>query len=140
MPNTDAKPSKALLPGKDPGNGRFTKGNRLGGNRYAGQIARMRSALYQALTAADMKAVVRAMVKQAKGGNVAASKLLMSYGLGEPSSTHNHVHHGTGGAVVSIAVQNLLSGTDTLQRALEADAEFLGDDPVAPHGEKGPPA
>ena len=66
-------------------NGRFAKCNKLGtGNPYARRVARLRSALLDAVGEDGLKDIVRGMVTAAKGGDVAAAKLLLSYLLGKP--------------------------------------------------------
>ncbi len=63
--------------------GKFAKGNSGGpGSPYVKKVASLRSALFKAVTAADFKAVVRKLVEQAKGGDVAAIKLLLDRCLG----------------------------------------------------------
>ncbi|MFH1746711.1 MAG: hypothetical protein ABIG44_06655 [Planctomycetota bacterium] len=64
-------------------NGRFVAGNRAShGNPYAPQMAVLRSALLEAVTPKDMTDVVRKLMELAKGGNVSAMKLLLSYTIG----------------------------------------------------------
>ena len=65
--------------------GRFLPGNPGGpGNPLARQIGRLRSALHEALTVEDLGRVVRAMVKKAQAGDVAAARLCLEYALGKP--------------------------------------------------------
>ena len=65
--------------------GRFRKGNAGGpGNPLGGKVAKLRSALVEAVTQKDMKAIVAALVKQAKAGDTAAAKLVLSYTIGQP--------------------------------------------------------
>ncbi len=88
-PNGHA-PSPASPPGSDGGRdagGRFAAGNRGGpGNPFARQVAALRCALLAAFTPQDLEAVAQALVRQAKEGNVAAAKLLLSYALGKPAA------------------------------------------------------
>ena len=66
-------------------NGRFVKGNPGGpGNPHAQQVARLRSALHQALTEDAIAAVAQAMLKKAQGGDVGAARLLLAYAVGKP--------------------------------------------------------
>ena len=72
---------------RDPTTGRFMQGNRLGrGNPVARQASRLRKALYAAVSPADLREVVQALVMQAKGGDVAAAKVLVQTLLGPPQS------------------------------------------------------
>lgn len=65
--------------------GRFTVGNGGGpGNPHATQVGRLRSALLSAVTEEDMRDVVRALAKKAKGGDVAAARVLFDRVLGRP--------------------------------------------------------
>ena len=66
-------------------NGQFAKGNPGGpGNPYARRVARLRSALLDAVGENGLTDIVQGMVTAAKGGDVAAAKLLLSYLLGKP--------------------------------------------------------
>ncbi len=65
--------------------GRFAEGNRGGpGNPFARQVAALRCALVARLTPQDLADVADALLRQAKEGNVAAARLLLSYALGRP--------------------------------------------------------
>jgi hypothetical protein len=84
-PGPDAKPP-AADGGRD-AHGRFGKGNAGGpGNPFARQVAALRRALLATVTEEDLEAVARALVRQAKEGNLAAAKLLLSYTLGKPAA------------------------------------------------------
>jgi len=64
--------------------GQFAKGNPGGpGNPYARHVARLRASLIEAV-GDGLKDIVQGMVTAAKGGDVAAAKLLLSYLLGKP--------------------------------------------------------
>ena len=66
-------------------NGHFAEGNKCGtGNPYARRVARLRSALLDAVGENGLADIVQGMVTAAKGGDVAAAKLLLSYLLGKP--------------------------------------------------------
>ena len=66
-------------------NGQFAKGNPGGpGNPYARHVARLRTSLIEAVGDDGLKDIVQGMVTAAKGGDVAAAKLLLSYLLGKP--------------------------------------------------------
>jgi hypothetical protein len=75
-----------LAYGRD-AHGRFTSGNRAGQGRahaFAQQAAALRKAFFEAVTPADMQALVRTLVKEATGGNLQAARLLMLWILGKP--------------------------------------------------------
>jgi hypothetical protein len=87
--------SPAPPPGPDPrpqapdgghdARGRFATGNRGGpGNPFARQVAALRSALLARVTPEDLGDVAEELLRQAKGGSLAAAKLLLSYTLGKP--------------------------------------------------------
>jgi hypothetical protein len=84
-PGPDAKP-QAADGGRDH-HGRFSKGNAGGpGNPFARQVAALRSALLASVTEQDLEDIAHELVRQAKEGNVAAARLLLSYTLGKPSA------------------------------------------------------
>jgi hypothetical protein len=63
--------------------GRFAKGNAGGpGNPHARRVARLRSALFKAVTPEDLRDVVTALLTSAKGGDVSAARELMQRLLG----------------------------------------------------------
>ena len=65
--------------------GRFTPGNPGGpGNPHAAQVGRLRSALLDAVTLEDMRAVALALVEKAKAGDIAAARVLFDRVLGKP--------------------------------------------------------
>jgi len=65
--------------------GRFIVGNDIGiGNPHAKQVARLRSALLDAITPADMKAIISALIEKAKAGDVHAASVLFERVLGKP--------------------------------------------------------
>ncbi len=70
--------------------GRFTTGNPGGpGNPYARRVAELRSALLDAVTPEDVAALARALLAQAKGGDVAAARLVLSYAVGRPPAVES---------------------------------------------------
>ena len=80
IPTGDRPPA-----GRDPVSGHFLPGNRLGrGSPLAGKAAKLRSALFRAVGTADLQAVIRTMIESAKGGDVAAAKVVLAYTLGDP--------------------------------------------------------
>jgi len=69
-------------------NGQFANGNPGGpGNPYARHVARLRSSLIDAVGEDGLADIVQGMVTAAKGGDVAAAKLLLSYLLGKPTDS-----------------------------------------------------
>jgi hypothetical protein len=77
-------PSTTASNGRGP-KGRFGPGNRLAmGNPHAAQVSRLRSALLDAVTPADIRAVVKALLAQARGGDVPAIRELLQRLLGPP--------------------------------------------------------
>jgi hypothetical protein len=65
--------------------GRFLKGNPGGpGNPYVKQVAALKASLYEALTPADIRAVMAKMRDEALAGSVAAARLLLEYSIGRP--------------------------------------------------------
>ena len=71
--------------------GRFTAGNPGGpGNPHAGAVAAWREALLLTVSPADLKAVIRALLKHAKAGEPWAVKELLDRCLGRaPAETEN---------------------------------------------------
>jgi len=71
--------------GRDKATGRFLPGNRCGrGSPLAAAAQRLRVALFRAVKVGDVRGIIGAMVERAKGGDVAAAKLVLQYTLGEP--------------------------------------------------------
>ena len=68
------------------GAGRFGPGNRVGkGNPHAKRVAALRSALLEAVSEDDMRAVIATIVEQAKQGDVMAARVLFERVLGKPT-------------------------------------------------------
>lgn len=79
-----ARPSPNGANGRN-NKGQFTKGNNGGpGNPFAQQVAELRKTLLAAVKPKDLRDVVRALLKQAKEGNTAAVRELLSRLLGPP--------------------------------------------------------
>lgn len=73
-------------------NGRFRAGNRAArGNPLARRAQQLRSALYRAVSTDDLTAVIHRLVADAKGGDTAATKLLLERLLG-PSTSVDILH------------------------------------------------
>lgn len=65
--------------------GRFTPGNPGGpGNPLGPHVARLRAALLEAVTPADMHHIARILLSSAKAGDIGAIKLLLERVLGKP--------------------------------------------------------
>lgn len=65
--------------------GKFAKGNKGGpGNPFSRQIAAFRQAVLNAVTATDLEEIVAVLLIKAKGGDLAATKLLLAYTIGKP--------------------------------------------------------
>ncbi len=70
--------------------GHFRTGNRGGpGNPFARQIARLRQALLNAVSEADLLEIIDMLKRKAKEGDVAAARLLLSYSIGKPVEPPN---------------------------------------------------
>jgi hypothetical protein len=70
--------------------GRFAKDNPGGpGNPHARHCARMLALLRTSISDEEMVAIIRVLVEKARGGDVSAAKLLMSYKLGKPAPAPN---------------------------------------------------
>lgn len=66
--------------------GRFGKGNPGGpGAPLGGLVAQLRTALLQSVTPEDIREVGQALLRQAKDGDLNATKLLLTYTVGTPS-------------------------------------------------------
>jgi hypothetical protein len=67
-------------------NGQFAAGNRGGpGNPFARQVAELRQAILDRLTVEAASDIADTLIARAKGGDVAAARLLFQYGLGKPA-------------------------------------------------------
>jgi hypothetical protein len=76
------KPSPAGAITRDP-KGRWQQGNKAGrGNPLARQVQAIRSALVNAITHEDIKAVVQRLVQKAKDGDVVAAKVIFERAAG----------------------------------------------------------
>jgi hypothetical protein len=65
--------------------GRFAAGNKGGpGNPHARRVAELRAALLEAVTPADMKAIVAKLVRKAKAGDIRAAREIIERTLGKP--------------------------------------------------------
>ena len=75
-------PSTTGAIGRD-SSGRFAPGNSLArGNPYARRVAKLRSAMLDAVSEEDMRDVIGAMLSKAKEGDTAAARILLDRCLG----------------------------------------------------------
>jgi hypothetical protein len=80
--------------GRDASTGRFVVGNRAGrGNPLAARVAALRKALFDAITEEDLAAAVKALVTQAKNGDVAAIRELLDRCIGKPGRVDDDGAH-----------------------------------------------
>src|SRR5262249_18398897 len=70
--------------------GRFTKGNPGGpGNPFTRHVAKLRAALAQRVTEADIQQIARGLLVSARLGHLPSIRILLSYALGKPSCAVN---------------------------------------------------
>jgi len=68
--------------------GRFAAGNRFAvGNPHAAKVAKLRSAALAAVSAKDLRGIIRRLVADALAGDVAASREVLSRVLGPYEAT-----------------------------------------------------
>lgn len=80
----ERSPNHANGPERDE-RGLFVKGNKGGpGNPQIAQVARYRKAIWDAVSTQDVQDVIRAMVTNAKNGDVAAAKVVLERTAGKP--------------------------------------------------------
>lgn len=86
-PSPNGLTSHDVAPGRDGRDqrGRFAPGNTGGpGNPHAAQVSKLRAALLESVTDDDLRGVMSALVKAAKGGSVPAARELLERVLGKP--------------------------------------------------------
>jgi hypothetical protein len=77
-------PEESKQEGRDEG-GKFAKGNRGGpGNPFTRRVAQLRTLLLSLVTDELLSEVVAKIAEMAKGGDLAAARLLLQYSLGQP--------------------------------------------------------
>ena len=102
--------------------GRFANGNSAGGNPFAGRINEWRKALCDAVSPADVTAVVERLVKEARLGKGWAIQLFLERCLGKPQA---HLDITTGGDAVRSLTDDEAAAVANI-RAIRA-AEAMGD-------------
>jgi hypothetical protein len=71
--------------GRDPANGRFTKGNHLAkGNPIGRKTSRFRSQLFKSVTPDDFREIVQQLIERARQGERWAVQLALAYLAGPP--------------------------------------------------------
>jgi hypothetical protein len=86
METDDPSSNRPIGDARD-GKGRFQRGHPGGpGNPFAAKVAKLRSALLNAVTEHDIAEVIDALKKNAKQGDVASIRELLSRCLGEPQA------------------------------------------------------
>ena len=84
-PDTSPTPNGGNSKGRN-ANGRFAVGNPGGpGNPHGKKQAQLRAALYGAVSLADVRAIAKVLVKQAREGDLDAVELLLDRLLGKPA-------------------------------------------------------
>lgn len=69
--------------------GRFASGNRAGkGNPLARKVQQLRTAMVDAVSDADVKEIIAALVTAAKAGDVTAAREILDRTVGKPAQTH----------------------------------------------------
>ncbi len=72
--------------GREAATGRFAAGNTFGeGNPHHKRVAELRSALLDAISPEDLRAIVEQLVQKAKSGDVVAAREVLDRALGKPS-------------------------------------------------------
>jgi hypothetical protein len=84
--STKPSPAGAISSARDP-KGRWQQGNKAGrGNPLARQVQLIRTALVNAVTPKDIKAVIQRLLQQAKDGDVASAKIIFDRAAGPAQS------------------------------------------------------
>jgi hypothetical protein len=108
--------------------GRFAPGNAGGpGNPFARRTAELRREFLAEATGEGLRAVCRALLERAKGGDVAAAKLALSYLVGKPErAVGGDPSHLLPGSPKQYQLPVLRGATaDPVQRSLEPPAARL---------------
>jgi hypothetical protein len=92
----ETNPNPSQTEGRDAA-GRFAKGNPGGpGNPHPRRAAALRQVLLDCVMDEDIQAVAKAVVDQAKAGNMAAAKLFFQYVFGKPGAVDDPGQNETG--------------------------------------------
>ena len=78
------------------GGGRFKRGNKAAAGHaapHAGTVSALRRTMLDAVTDGDIRAIVKRMVKEAKGGDIASAKLILGYVVGRPANVIDQEKH-----------------------------------------------
>ena len=104
------------------GTGKFTSGNTFGrGNPHAKKIATLRSALLQSVSSADIKKIIKGMVKKAQDGDTAAAKLILPYLIGQPATNQELEMH-----MVNTAKRSIyLTDDELMEIAAGVQSEYV---------------
>jgi hypothetical protein len=87
--------------------GRFAKGNQGGpGNPHAGQVAKLRARMLEAVTEDQVKQAMQALADEAARGNVAAIRELLDRVAGKPHQAQSHEITGPGGEPIQGPAQS----------------------------------
>jgi hypothetical protein len=82
----NGSPPPTTPPSGRDANGRFAKGNPGGsGNPFARRTAALRRELVESVTEDDIRQIAQRLLQQAKQGDVASARLLLSYAIGRPA-------------------------------------------------------
>ena len=88
---TDGQRSPSLTEpsgGRDPATGKFLAGNAFAqGNPHAKRVGELRTAMLEAVTPRDLRAIVKKLIAQAKAGDVIAAREVLDRSLGKASQT-----------------------------------------------------
>src|ERR1700687_2111927 len=88
----NGEPAAPTAPAGTPGaatdaRGRFASGKLGGpGNPFARQVAALRQAAVDAVSADEVRAIIAKMTEKALAGDVAAAKVVLSYAVGRPAA------------------------------------------------------
>jgi len=84
--STDDRPNNEAPPSNDHKDRlRFTTKRRRHANPFARRMAALRVALIEQVSKADMRAMARKLLELAKGGDLAAIRLLLRHTVGQPT-------------------------------------------------------
>jgi hypothetical protein len=122
-PATQTKPANPAITEGPGASGRFAKGNPGGpGNSLPRRVAAFRTAMINCITEEDIIAVTKAIIEEAKEGDMAAAKLLFQYVFGQPGSAlDSSIDYGK-----ATAEADLLKMMDAIMKAGQAAPKASG--------------